>query len=37
MEDIDCKLPENMEMEQCMDMMDKDMDDDHKGDMMTQV
>lgn len=34
---MDCTLPENMEMDECMDM-DKDMDDmEHKGDMMTQV
>ena len=35
-DEMDCTLPENMEMDECMDM-DKDMDDEHKGDMMTQV
>ena len=37
MEDIDCKLPENMEMDECMDMMDKDMDDGMSKDMMPQL
>ena len=35
-DEMDCTLPENMELDECMDM-DKDMDDEHKGDMMTQV
>jgi len=35
-DEMDCTLPENMEMDECMDM-DKDMDGEHKGDMMTQV
>lgn len=36
MEDIDCKLPENMEMDECMDMMDHDEDGMSK-DMMPQL
>ena len=35
-DEMDCTLPENEMMDECMDM-DKDMDDEHKGDMMTQV
>merc|ERR1719384_222588 len=34
-EEMDCTLPENMEMDECMDMDHDDHDD--KGDMMTQV
>ena len=38
MADIDCTLPENMEMDECMDMHDDDHDMDHEdGGMMTQA